>query len=52
MEKGKKDATHCKYFPTFNDLRSAVINAFNNYMEDAMKVVCVMKKLRESAGIA
>ena len=50
--KTKKDATHCKYFPTFDALRSAVINAFNKYMEDAMKVVCVMKKLRESAGIA
>jgi transposase len=51
-KKTKKDATHCKYFPTFDDLRSAVINAFNKYMENAMKVVCVMKKLRESAGIA
>ena len=50
--KTKKDATHCKYFPTFDALRSAVINAFNKYMEDAMKVVCVMKKLRKSAGIA
>lgn len=48
----KKDATHCKYFPTFEALRSAVIKAFKNYMEDAINVVCVMKKLRESAGIA
>jgi transposase len=23
----KKDATHCKYFPTFEDLRSSVIRA-------------------------
>ena len=48
----KNDATHCKYFPTFEALRSAVIKAFKKYMEDALKVICVMKKLREKAGIA
>ena len=47
----KKDATHCKYFPTFEHLRSAVVKAFNTYMKDAAKVICVMKKLRENAGI-
>jgi transposase len=47
----KKDATHLKYFPSFEDLRSAVIGAFNKYLADAMKVVCVMKKLRAQAGI-
>ena len=48
----KNDTTHCKYFPTFEALRSAVIKAFKKYMEDALKVICVMKKLREKAGIA
>jgi transposase len=48
----KRDATHCKFFPTFEDLRSSVVKAFKKYMEDAEKVICVMKKLRKSAGIA
>lgn len=48
----KKGATHCKYFPTFEDLRTSVINAFQKYMEDATKVICVMKKLRANAGVA
>lgn len=47
----KKDATHCKYFPTFEDLRTSVINAFQKYMTDAAKVICVMKKLRANAGV-
>jgi len=47
----KKEATHCKYFPTFDDLRKAVVKVFNKYMEDAAKVICVMKKMREEAGI-
>ena len=48
----KRDATHCKYFPTFEDLRSSVIKAFQKYMQDAAKVLCVMTKLRENAGVA
>jgi len=48
----KKDATHCKYFPTFEDLRNSVIRAFKKYLQDAKKIICVMKKLRENAGIA
>jgi transposase len=48
----KRDSTHCKYFPTFEDLRAAVVKAFNKYMEDATKIICVMKKLRTSAGVA
>lgn len=48
----KRDATHLKYFPTFDDLRSAVITAFNKYLSDAIKIICVMKKLRAQAGIA
>ena len=47
----KKDATHCKYFPTFEDLRSSVIKAFEKYLQDAAKVICVMKKLRANAGV-
>lgn len=48
----KRDATHLKYFPTFDDLRTAVINAFKQYLEDAAKIICVMKKLRTQAGFA
>jgi len=48
----KKDATHLKYFPTFEHLRSSVITAFKKYLQDATKVICVMKKLRAEAGIA
>lgn len=47
----KRDATHCKYFPSFQDLRSAVIKAFNKYMEDATKVIATMTKLRAEAGL-
>jgi transposase len=48
----KRDATHLKYFPTFEDLRSAVITAFKKYLRDATKIIGVMKKLRVQAGIA
>ncbi len=48
----KRDATHCKYFATFEDLSNAVIKAFRKYMNDATKVIGVMKKLRSQAGIA
>lgn len=48
----KRDATHLKYFPTFEDLRSAVICTFRKYLEDATKIICVMNKLRTQAGIA
>jgi len=48
----KADATHCKYFPNFDDLRNAVITAFNKYLNDAAQVICVMKKLRLEAGVA
>jgi len=42
---------HCKYFPTFEHLRSAVISTFKKYMNNAIMVICVMKQLREDAGI-
>jgi transposase len=48
----KKAATHCRYFPTFEDLRSAVLGAFEKYLGDASKVLCVMKKLRRKAHFA
>lgn len=48
----KRDATHLKYFPTFDDLRSSVAKAFKKYMKNAKKVISVMAKLRKEAGIA
>lgn len=48
----KKDATHLKYFSSFEDLRAAVLKAFHKYLNDAMKIVCVMRSLRKKAGIA
>jgi len=48
----KKEATHCRYFPTFEELRAAVLGAFEQYLRDASKVVCVMKKLRRQARFA
>ena len=48
----KRDSTHCKFFPTFEDLRTSVVKAFEKYLKDATKVICVMKKLRNSAEIA
>jgi transposase len=47
----KKEATHCKYFPTFEALRLSVVKAFKKYMENAQKVICVMSKLRAEAGL-
>lgn len=49
--KTKRDATHCKYFPTFDDLRISVIKTFEKFMRDATKVLAVMKKLRRNAGL-
>lgn len=47
----KRDATHCRYFPTFDALRKAVMAAFEKYMRDAMRVISVMKKLRADSGV-
>lgn len=47
----KRDATHCKYFETFEDLRESVVATFEDYWHDASKIICVMTKLREEAGI-
>jgi transposase len=48
----KREATHCRYFATFEDLRQAVLGAFEQYLSDASKVVCVMEKLRRQARFA
>jgi transposase len=47
----KKDATHLKYFKTFEDLRQSVLAVFRQYMSDVTKVIRVMKKLRNSAEL-
>lgn len=47
----KRDATHCKYFETFEHLRESVVNAFESYLHDAAQVLCVMKKLREEIKV-
>ncbi len=48
----KKDATHLKYFETFEQLRTSVLTTFRKYLEDATHVIRVMKKLRSEAGVA
>ncbi len=48
----KKDATHCKFFPTFQDLRDSVVKTFSKFQGDAAKILCVMTKLRKLAGVA
>ncbi len=48
----KKDATHLKYFNTFEELRASVLEVFHPYLDDATQVIRVMKKLRTAAGVA
>jgi hypothetical protein len=40
-----------KYFKTFEDLHDSVITTFKTYLQDASKVLCVMKKMREDFAI-
>jgi transposase len=47
----KKAATHLKYFKTFEDLHDSVVKTFQSYLQDASKVICVMKKLREDFAV-
>ena len=47
----KKEATHLKYFDTFEQLRQSVLNAFHQYIKEPSKVLGVMKKLRQQAAI-
>ncbi len=46
----KRDATHLKYFETFEALRDSVCVAFKKYLKDASQVIRVMKKLRWEAN--
>ena len=48
----KRDSTHMKYFKTFEDLHDSVVKTFQTYLQDASKVTCVMKKMREDFSIA
>jgi transposase len=48
-KKTKKDATHLKYFETFEKLRQSVVTAFQAYMRDAAEVIRTMAKLRHQA---
>lgn len=46
----KRDATHLKYFETFEALRESVCKAFEKYLRDASYIIRVMKKLRQEAN--
>ena len=48
----KRDATHLKYFKTFEDLHESVVKTFKSYMQDTSKIICVMQKMREDFAIA
>ncbi len=48
----KKEATHLKYFKTFDELRASVLKVFRGFLDDAAQVIRVMKKLRTEAGVA
>jgi transposase len=48
----KRDATHLKYFEEFEDLRDSVVGTFESYINDASKVLGVMKKMREEFSIS
>jgi transposase len=45
----KADKTHCRYFPKFSDLKIAVLEAFEDYMRNAWKVIAKMNSLREKS---
>lgn len=47
----KRDATHLKYFKTFEQLRESVCLTFKGYLEEATRVISVMKSLRGKAGL-
>ena len=48
----KRDATHLKYFKTFENLHDSVVKTFKSYMQDASKIICVMTKMRDDFAIA
>jgi hypothetical protein len=41
-----------KYFKTFDELRTSVLEVFRSFLDDATQVIRVMKKLRTEAGVA
>ena len=47
----KRDATHLKYFKTFEQLRDSVCQTFKGYLAEAARVITVMKSLRQKAGL-
>ncbi len=47
----KRDATHLKYFKTFEQLRESVCQTFKGYLKEAARVISVMKSLRKKAGL-
>lgn len=51
LQNTKHDSTHMKYFKTFEDLHDSVITTFKTYLQDASKILCVMKKMREGFAI-
>ena len=46
----KREATHLKYFETFEALRESVCKAFKKYLKEASYIIRVMKKLRQQAN--
>jgi transposase len=46
----KREATHLKYFETFEALRESVCKAFKKYLQEASYIIRVMKKLRQEAN--
>lgn len=46
----KREATHLKYFETFEALRDSVCRAFEKYLREASYIIRVMKKLRQEAN--
>jgi transposase len=43
----KADRTHLRYFPQFSGLKMAAMEAFEDYMRNAWKVIAKMESLRE-----
>jgi hypothetical protein len=43
--------TYVKLLKTFEDLQASVIKTFKTYLQDAGKILCVMKKMREDFAI-
>jgi transposase len=46
----KREATHLKYFETFEALRESACKAFKKYLQEASYIIRVMKKLRQEAN--